>query len=146
MTTIMPRTLLVVAVALISLASSIPGVQAFLPQVLFDHHQSRSRHLTTAEAAQPQLQPCWALDATTGTGKQGTRICRARDLVQGLIEEEQCFSSVTGARAFGDVCAYNIVYEDRFEAQPIVGKTVRGIIPVQAPASVVAFAIAYSLL
>jgi hypothetical protein len=53
------------------------------------------------------------------------RSCRARDLILSLVEEDQCFTSETGARAFGDVCAVNIVYEDRFESQPKVGKTVR---------------------
>lgn len=51
-----------------------------------------------------------------------TRI--AQDLVISLVEEEKCFSTNAGAKAFGDACAFNIVYEDCFEAQPIVGKTV----------------------
>ena len=50
---------------------------------------------------------------------------RARDLLQSLLEEEQCFSTETGVRAFGNFCAYNVVYEDRFESQPVVGKAVR---------------------
>lgn len=50
---------------------------------------------------------------------------RARDLMQSLMEDEHCFSTETGVRAFGDVCAYNVVYEDRFEPQPMVGKAVR---------------------
>jgi hypothetical protein len=50
---------------------------------------------------------------------------RARDLVQSLLEEHDCFSTEAGVQAFGDVCAYNVVYEDRFEAQPLQGKKVR---------------------
>ncbi len=50
---------------------------------------------------------------------------RARDLIQSLFEEHDCFSTEAGVRAFGDVCAYNVVYEDRFEAQPLQGKSVR---------------------
>ena len=51
-----------------------------------------------------------------------TRI--AQELVISLVQEEKCFSTKAGAKAFGDACAFNIVYEDCFEAQPIVGKTV----------------------
>lgn len=49
---------------------------------------------------------------------------RARDKMQSLIEEEQCFSTEPDVRALGDVCAYNVVLEDRFESQPFVGKAV----------------------
>jgi hypothetical protein len=58
--------------------------------------------------------------------KTASRFCKARELIKSLVEEEKCFSTEAGAQAFGDVCAINIVYEDCFEAQPIVGKTVRG--------------------
>jgi hypothetical protein len=54
--------------------------------------------------------------------KGGIRI--ARDLILSLVEEEQCFTTETGARSFGDACSINIVYEDCYEPQPIVGKTV----------------------
>jgi hypothetical protein len=53
--------------------------------------------------------------------KEGARI--ARDLILSLVEEEECFTTETGARSFGDACSINIVYEDCFEPQPIVGKT-----------------------
>jgi len=54
----------------------------------------------------------------------GQKLCRARDLVQSLVQEDNCFTTTTGAQAFGDVCAINIVYEDRYEPQPFVGKQV----------------------
>jgi hypothetical protein len=47
----------------------------------------------------------------------------ACDLVRSLVVDEQCFTTPQGARAFGDVCAPNAIYEDRFEPQPIVGKS-----------------------
>ena len=46
----------------------------------------------------------------------------ARDLVKGLVEDDKCYTTEIGARAFGDACATNIVYEDCFEPQPIVGR------------------------
>ena len=58
--------------------------------------------------------------------KKGPRFCKARELVKSLVEEEKCFSTEAGAREFGEVCAINIVYEDCFEPQPFVGKSVRG--------------------
>jgi hypothetical protein len=52
----------------------------------------------------------------------GTRL--AQELVTSLVQEEQCYSTVDGAIAFGEACAFNVVYEDCFEAQPVAGKTV----------------------
>ena len=46
----------------------------------------------------------------------------AQSLVLSLINEEQCYSTVEGAQAFADACAVDIVYEDCFEPQPIVGR------------------------
>lgn len=46
----------------------------------------------------------------------------ARDLVKGLVEDDKCYTSETGARAFGEACATNVIYEDCFEPQPIVGR------------------------
>ena len=41
-----------------------------------------------------------------------SRLTRARALVQDLVEEQACFTTEAGARAFGDLCAANAVYED----------------------------------
>lgn len=58
-----------------------------------------------------------ALQAATG-------VRAAQELIQSLVVDDQCFSTESGARAFGDSCAFDIVYEDCFEPQPVVGKTV----------------------
>lgn len=50
------------------------------------------------------------------------RVGRARDLIRFLVEEESCYTTPQGARTFGDSCALNVVYEDRFEPQPVVGR------------------------
>lgn len=36
--------------------------------------------------------------------------------------EDECFTSLTGAQAFVDACATNVVYEDCYEPQPHVGR------------------------
>lgn len=51
------------------------------------------------------------------------KTARARELIKSLVEEENCFTSETGASRFAEACAANIVYEDCFMPQPIVGKT-----------------------
>jgi hypothetical protein len=56
----------------------------------------------------------------------GTRL--AQELVTSLVQEEQCYSTVDGAIAFGEACAFNVVYEDCFEAQPVLGKTVSSMV------------------
>lgn len=55
------------------------------------------------------------------TNKEGVRV--ARELIKSLVQEESCFTTESGARAFGNKCAVNVVYEDCYEPQPIVGKT-----------------------
>eukprot|EP00548_Thalassiothrix_antarctica_P001019 CAMPEP_0194132196 /NCGR_PEP_ID=MMETSP0152-20130528/2726_1 /TAXON_ID=1049557 /ORGANISM="Thalassiothrix antarctica, Strain L6-D1" /LENGTH=339 /DNA_ID=CAMNT_0038827161 /DNA_START=63 /DNA_END=1082 /DNA_ORIENTATION=- len=45
----------------------------------------------------------------------------ANSLIEALIVEEECFTTTNGAREFEDACAPNIVYEDCYEPQPIVG-------------------------
>jgi hypothetical protein len=50
------------------------------------------------------------------------KMTACRDLVQYLVNEEQCYTTSLGAKAFGDACAPNAVYDDRYEPQPIVGK------------------------
>ena len=57
------------------------------------------------------------------SSKVGKTTRRARDLVLSLVEEEKCYTSEQGARAFGDVCAANVIIEDRFFPQPFNGKT-----------------------
>lgn len=51
------------------------------------------------------------------------RLARARELVKNLVETDQCFTTERGAQAFADVSAANIVYEDCYMPQPIVGPT-----------------------
>ena len=63
--------------------------------------------------------PCTALRAQASTS---TRLCRAQGLMTSLIEESQCFSTEAGAKQFGEACDSNVVYEDCYEPQPIVGK------------------------
>ena len=46
----------------------------------------------------------------------------AQSLVLSLINDEQCYSTVEGAQTFAESCAVDIVYEDCFEPQPIVGR------------------------
>jgi hypothetical protein len=69
-------------------------------------------------------QPSLRLHATPSTASS-SRMCRARDLIQSLIQDENCYTTEAGARAFGEACAINVIYEDRFEPQPFVGKAVR---------------------
>ena len=63
--------------------------------------------------------------STSSSSNLSSRVCRARELIKSLVEEDKCFSTESGAMAFGEVCAINIVYEDCFEPQPVVGKLVR---------------------
>ena len=63
--------------------------------------------------------------ATTTLFATKQRLCRARDLMKDLVEEQACYVTNSGAQAFVDACAANVVIEDRFFPQPFLGKTVR---------------------
>jgi hypothetical protein len=78
--------------------------------------------VVVVEPRRQQQQQCAPLFASTTTNLPATRPCRARDLIRSLVEDEACFATERGAKAFGEVCALNIVYEDRFEPQPLVGR------------------------
>lgn len=87
---------------------------------------------------QPQShRPCTQLKAAGGfldglntvfnnnnKGQSSSRFCKAKELMKDLVQEERCFATDAGALTFGEACAINVVYEDCFEPQPFVGKTV----------------------
>jgi hypothetical protein len=78
------------------------STDAFTPPALVNHRGATVLYETTASS---------------------TGLRKAQELVKSLVTEKNCFSTESGAKAFGDACAFNIVYEDCFEPQPIVGKT-----------------------
>ena len=46
----------------------------------------------------------------------------AQSLILSLINDDRCFSTVEGAQKFAESCAGDVVYEDCYEPQPIVGR------------------------
>eukprot|EP00571_Detonula_confervacea_P006777 CAMPEP_0172315886 /NCGR_PEP_ID=MMETSP1058-20130122/26564_1 /TAXON_ID=83371 /ORGANISM="Detonula confervacea, Strain CCMP 353" /LENGTH=372 /DNA_ID=CAMNT_0013030071 /DNA_START=143 /DNA_END=1261 /DNA_ORIENTATION=- len=54
--------------------------------------------------------------------KKGGKFAMAQSLVLSLINDDKCFSTVEGAQKFADSCAVDVVYEDCYEPQPIVGR------------------------
>ena len=46
----------------------------------------------------------------------------AQSLILSLINDDRCFSTVDGAQKFAESCAFDVVYEDCYEPQPIVGR------------------------
>jgi hypothetical protein len=87
------------------------------------------KHRPSPSRLLPPLRPATTIIAVAVVTQQyryrsGTtkKTRRARDLIQSLIVEEGCYATTAGARAFANVCAVNVVYEDRFEPQPIIGK------------------------
>lgn len=85
-------------------------VTSILSSLAFSSTPVRHRH-----------QSLVALNAAAPTTTTNARA--ARDLMKSLVEEEECYTTAEGARAFGDACATNVVFEDCFEPQPIVGRT-----------------------
>jgi hypothetical protein len=52
------------------------------------------------------------------------RFCKAQEIVTTLVKNDNCFSSETGAAAFGKACATDVVYEDCYLGRPLVGREV----------------------
>ncbi len=46
----------------------------------------------------------------------------AQTLLSTLINESKCFTTETGASDFASACASNVLYEDCYEPQPIIGR------------------------
>ena len=63
-------------------------------------------------------------EALINPKSESRRSTPAKDLVKMLVEENKCFSTEAGATSFGAVCAEDVLYEDCFEPEPFVGKTV----------------------
>jgi hypothetical protein len=84
----------------------------------------REKSLQASSFFRLQAETAGTVGATTPT-PAASRFCKARELVKSLVEEDKCFSTEEGAICFGDVCASNVVYEDCYEPQPFVGRTVR---------------------
>jgi hypothetical protein len=61
--------------------------------------------------------------AFQGSASLESSVRRAQELVRSLVVDDKCFSTEKGAKAFGEACSFNIVYEDCFQPQPVIGKT-----------------------
>jgi hypothetical protein len=55
--------------------------------------------------------------------QQGSSV-NAKDILVQLVRNRNCYATVEGAKEFADTCADNIVYEDCYLADPVVGKKV----------------------
>ncbi|KAL3926016.1 MAG: hypothetical protein SGILL_000015 [Bacillariaceae sp.] len=62
-----------------------------------------------------------ASPSITGISSEN-RSCKARDLVSSLVKEEKCFATESGAKALGNACALDVVYEDCSEPKPFIGR------------------------
>ena len=53
---------------------------------------------------------------------KGGKFLMAQSLLLSLINDDKCFTTIEGAQKFAESCAVDIVYEDCYEPQPIVGR------------------------
>jgi len=52
----------------------------------------------------------------------GLRKTAAKDLMQSLVEQENCFTTKEGAKSFVESCSDDVIYEDTFVGAPLEGK------------------------
>lgn len=62
------------------------------------------------------------LDSLKSLAQPKKKFLMAQTLLLSLIDDEKCFTSLDGAQKFADSCALNVIYEDCYEPQPLVGK------------------------
>jgi hypothetical protein len=55
--------------------------------------------------------------------KPKTKFLMAQSLLLSLVNDEECFTTLDGAQKFADSCALNVIYEDCYEPQPMVGRS-----------------------
>lgn len=67
---------------------------------------------------------CFLSDNITAlsTPTLSTKAQSAQNLITSLINESKCFTSESGASEFASSCASDVLYEDCYEPQPIVGR------------------------
>lgn len=53
---------------------------------------------------------------------KGGTFLMAQSLLLSLINDDKCFTTIEGAQKFAESCAVDVVYEDCYEPQPIVGR------------------------
>lgn len=58
----------------------------------------------------------------TTNNKNNNKYALAQSIMLSLINDEKCFSTTAGAQKFAESCAVDVVYEDCYEPQPIVGR------------------------
>ena len=63
-----------------------------------------------------------AFSLTSSPSSSNNKVQSAQSLLTSLINESKCFTTENGATEFASTCAVNIVYEDCYEPQPIVGR------------------------
>jgi hypothetical protein len=56
--------------------------------------------------------------------KQQSSSVNAKDTVLHLVRNRNCFSTVEGAKEFAETCADDVVYEDCYLTNPVIGKEV----------------------
>ena len=70
--------------------------------------------------AQPILNPIQSILNTQSRPEK--KFAMARSLLLSLINDEQCFTTLSGAQKFSDSCAIDVIYEDCYEPQPVRGR------------------------
>ena len=78
-----------------------------------------TRHTAAAVGFEPRTTTALSVSSSSTST---SRLCRAQGLMTSLIEDSQCYATTAGAQLFGDACAVNVIYDDCYEPQPIVGK------------------------
>lgn len=56
--------------------------------------------------------------------QQQSSSVNAKDILVQLVRNRNCYSTVEGAKEFAETCADDIIYEDCYLADPVVGKKV----------------------
>ncbi len=77
-------------------------------------------YLFSLVASLSQIQTTYAFSIFSSSSS--SKVQSAQSLLTSLIDESQCFTTLTGASEFASACSPNILYEDCYEPQPLVGR------------------------
>lgn len=62
------------------------------------------------------------IDALSSPSPSSIKAQTAQSLITSLIDESKCYTTESGASDFASACATNVLYEDCYEPQPIIGR------------------------
>jgi hypothetical protein len=121
----MAKRILTSAAVAVLLAATIISTNAFIAAPRHTNLNQSTAHLaaTTSNNALDSILSIFDNKKSNNNNNNNNSYRLAQSIMLSLINDEKCFSTTAGAQKFAESCAVDVVYEDCYEPQPIVGRS-----------------------